>query len=289
MTNLVVGINPGYWEWEYVTKFLFPDSNIIQLQNDTPVLENPVIVYSSMNSQIDEKTYAYINKYPDKSFVLVHLSNEWAYGYKPYISSNSNFIYPIYQRAKHVFRQYWHPLAEYDNVTTIPVGWKSGFYSAEKQNVSLKVFDAAFFGQLKNDRFEMVNVMNTLKKSCYVWTTEAFGSKDCASVEQQISIYQNSNVVPCPAGNCHPDTFRICEALESGSIPVLRNYLGFEYHTKVFGESTPIPKIYNWSDLPGLIEEIKGIGVKNLYDHIQEWYLDYKKKLTEKIKTIISY
>lgn len=289
MIDLVVGINEGHWEWEYITKFLFPNSNIIKLEKDTPVIKNAVIVYSCMNGQIDDATYQYILKYPDKTFSLVHLSNEWAYGYKLYFNgfTSEALTYPIYQRAKNVFRQYWQPWANYNHVITIPVGWKSGFYAAKKLNNVEKTFDVAFFGQLKADRFDLVNIIKKLKNPCHVWTTDGFGSANCASVEEQISVYQKTIVVPCPTGNCHPDTFRICEALESQSIPVIKPYIDFDYHTKVFGANTPIPKISDWSALPEALKKIKEISVENLNSEIQGWYINFKKNLVERVNNLV--
>ncbi len=289
MINLVVGINEGFWEWEYVTKFLFPGANIIRLDDSTKVVDNPVIVYSCLNGQIDEKTFAYINKYSDKSFSLVHLSNEWNYGLKMYQNQIGN-SYPIYTRAKHVFRQYWSPFANYDNVTTIPVGWKSGFFSADKSKIEdfHIPIDCCFFGEVKVDRQPMIDVMtNSFRGKCFIWKTKRFGCETSASIEKQISVYKTSTIVPCPSGNCHPDTFRVCEVLESGGIPVIKNYLGFEYHTKVFGEETPIPKINNWNELPGLVEKIHNFGVKKFANEIQQWYNIYKRSLLLRIRGAI--
>lgn len=83
-------------------------------------------------------------------------------------------------------------------------------------------------------------------------------------------------------GWVHPDSFRLMECLESGSIPILKNYNNLEYFTKVWGDS-PIPVVNSW----GEIIEYYNMDTDNynqLYNKVFNWYSEFKIQLTSKIK-----
>jgi len=292
--KFVTNISDSCWEYEYLMDFLFSDyeREVYPLNDDTEPIDNAILIYSCMNGDVDEKNYYYMQKCKNKNYgyYIVHLSNEWAYShyaeiermYKENIRS-----YKVYTTAKHVWRQYWQPLACYDNVTTIPLGWKTGFMRASKDIGYNPVFDACFFGQMKSDRLEMVNVMKTLSGGSYVYEIDGWNDKKSAPIEEQIRLYRTSIISPCPTGNCHPDSFRICEVLESGGIPVVKNYHGFSYHEEVFGKLNPIPRIDSWHELPGLLQKIKNFDEKKLANIIGTWYYNYKTNLKERVDNIL--
>ena len=83
-------------------------------------------------------------------------------------------------------------------------------------------------------------------------------------------------------GWVHPDSFRLMECLESGSIPILKNYNNLEYFTKVWGDS-PIPVVNSWNE----ITEYYNMDTDNynqLYNKVFNWYSEFKIQLTSKIK-----
>jgi hypothetical protein len=72
------------------------------------------------------------------------------------------------------------------------------------------------------------------------------------------------------------------ECLESGSIPILKNYNNLEYFTKIWGDS-PIPVVNSWNEI------VKYYNMDNnqyseLYNNVFNWYSTFKSDLVSKIK-----
>jgi hypothetical protein len=72
------------------------------------------------------------------------------------------------------------------------------------------------------------------------------------------------------------------ECLESGSIPILKNYNNLEYFTKVWGDS-PIPVVNSWNEI------VKYYNMDNnqyneLHNNVINWYSTFKSSLALKIK-----
>jgi hypothetical protein len=86
-------------------------------------------------------------------------------------------------------------------------------------------------------------------------------------------------------GWVHPDSFRIMECLESGSIPILKNYNNLEYFTKVWGDS-PLPIINSWNEITSYYKMNEEDYLK-LKNNVFNWYKDFKIQLTLKIKNIL--
>jgi hypothetical protein len=86
-------------------------------------------------------------------------------------------------------------------------------------------------------------------------------------------------------GWVHPDSFRIMEVLESGSIPVLKNYNNLDYFSKVWGES-PLPTVDDWGQLKEL-SDMDNESYKTMYHKVIQWYDNFKLELSEKIKNIV--
>jgi hypothetical protein len=86
-------------------------------------------------------------------------------------------------------------------------------------------------------------------------------------------------------GNVNPDSFRICEVLESGSIPVVKKYHGYDYFINIFGEN-PIPSVSSWSEIIDVYHSI----LENPNEHLSKinlWYYEFKKKLKYDIQEIL--
>ena len=89
----------------------------------------------------------------------------------------------------------------------------------------------------------------------------------------------------CPNGYFHPETYRLYEALECGSIPIVENL--YDYYDRLF-PNNPLLKIKFWKEAREIIltmnDEKKLIEQSNI---CKNWWGDIKKKYQENFKLVI--
>ena len=85
--------------------------------------------------------------------------------------------------------------------------------------------------------------------------TSGWLSNDMLTVEQVCEVYAKTQVVPCPMGNINPDSFRIMEALENGSIPVLKRFYGYDIAKYTFGDH-PFIVGADWADCARIVGKL---------------------------------
>jgi len=263
------------FEFEYTTEFLFKNVEQNRIFDDgklSTVLDNSVIIYSNNSNNISEDFNNYLNKFVELgyTFYLLHFSNE-------NLSHNCDY----YSKAKHVFRNYYDSNITAQNVTFIPLGVKTGFVNKNKNSLQTKEYEFAFIGQPKSDRQELLSVIENME-NVFIHKTNSWNCATSLTQDECISIYNITKFVPCPMGWVHPDSFRLMECLESGSIPILKNYNNLEYFTKVWGDS-PIPVVNSWDEI------VKYYNMDNnqyneLYNNVFNWYSTFKSDLALKIK-----
>ena len=100
-----------------------------------------------------------------------------------------------------------------------------------------------------------------------------------------------AKVAPCPSGPQTPDTFRLYEALEAHSIPIVdiktpeNNYP--DYWGNLFGEEVPFPVIRcDYESLPSYMSELLA-DYPASSNKVVAWWLRYKRKLTNALNESI--
>jgi hypothetical protein len=265
------------FELEYISQLLFkdiPHQKHFDNKKYSLVLNNAIIIYSNNHRGPNFDFVNYLNKFKKNNFkfYLWHLSNE---------SLLHNCDY--YSLATHVFRNYYYPdLPQNNRITYLPLGFKSGYLN-EKAIFSLteKSYSFSFIGQPKSDRIELIQELQSIDNA-FVHTTNAWNCNTALSQEECKLIYQKSRFVPCPKGWINPDSFRIMETLESGSIPILKEYDNISYFTKPWEEKSPIPIIKEWSDLQKY-SNLSNEEYERLYNEVFDWYSKFRNNLKEKI------
>jgi hypothetical protein len=127
--------------------------------------------------------------------------------------------------CKFIVRNYIHPqLYLNPKVLHIGLGFKQNFdkYVIDNEFVERNL-SWNFIGSIHgNSRNIAVNTFNQLNDG-FVHTTKHFNSDDYLSTEKYCDILCRSWYTLCPQGHANNETFRIFEALEAGSIPIVLN------------------------------------------------------------------
>ena len=263
------------FEFEYTTEVLFKNIEHNKIFDDgqlSTVLDNSVIIYSNNSNNISDDFNNYLNKFVELgyTFYLLHFSNE-----------NLGHNCDYYSKANHVFRNYYDSNIITQNITFIPLGVKTGFINKNENSLDTKEYEFVFIGKPKSDRQELLSVMESME-NVFIHKTNSWNCSTSLTQDECISIYRKTKFVPCPMGWVHPDSFRIMECLESGSIPILKNYNNLEYFTKVWGDS-PLPVVNSWDEITNYykMNEEDFLKLKTL---VFNWYKEFKIQLTLKVK-----
>jgi len=230
------------------------------------VLPNSVII---LNETDEAKVTLYLKKFESCKyrFGIVHLSDE-------------AYMHPIsyYERAEFVFRNYYS--AQYDtieNVEFFPLGWKAGMFKGHRIDripASSRLHTWNFVGQIigKPTREAMANAMSEIEGG-YLHITRHWDDPDGLDVKAYQNILENSAFTACPAGWCNPDSFRVCEALEAGSIPIVDNRTYFEH---LFQGHVPFLSTNTWEDFTKKSMEYE--APDQLQQDCIKWWEFQKKK-----------
>lgn len=143
-----------------------------------------------------------------------------------------------------------------------------------------------FMGQIhsQGDRAKMIKCLKKIKGNHFCNTSSGWNSKDSISTANYKKILEESIFTPCPRGNSNAETFRLYEALETESIPILEKD---ECWSKIFGENHPLKEFKSWelasAEMEALSKDLsKLIQYSNL---LSDWWKKHKEKTN---KTILS-
>ena len=270
----------GYtdFEFEYITEVLFADftqNRFFENRGFKTILDHSVIIYSNNIDYPSPAFFHYLEEFLRQGlrFYLLHLSNE-----------NLNHNCDYYSKASHVFRNYFDANITAKNITYIPLGFQSGFFNSEGcHDFSARNYNAAFIGEPKSDRAELIKALEELD-STFIHTTKTWNCPTALSQKECIEIYQRTKYLPCPKGYINPDSFRICEALEWGCIPIIRRYGGEDYFQHIFPDH-PFPTVGDWEEIPRVISENDYTA---LSARCADYYREYKRNLRARIGGILS-
>jgi len=290
MLEVVSLIGKKSFEYESNFDYLLAglEHKIKSIDDDPKSFSKVLIIYHAMNKYIPLQIVNFVKKL-ECPYSLFHHSNEWGWMQYPQIRNSIDTMAATkhhYGGASRIFRNYWNPMFDYDSVTHLPVFWQNGFLDNPRAKNVEKLYKTAFVGSLKNDRKKVIEIMQTMG-DCFVHESSGWMSNDIISVDSQVEIYSKSVLCPCPMGGCHPEVFRMCEILESKSIPVIVEYFDFEYHNRIYGYDSPIPKIKYWEDLPKVYKDIEKQGIQETTQRIQNWYQNWKVRTKNKFQSTL--
>jgi len=177
------------------------------------------------------------------------------------------------RHTKLLLHQYHHAAYDYPcNSLQLPLGYATGFLSGGGRGrlraPDERTFNAAFVGQLKLDRGEMIAAFQKLdgvagRHVNLVLVETIWNIKDLAvSPHDTYNMYSDAIFVPIGRGFVSLDCFRIYEAIAAGAIPVVVGPPHELAATFPYNE-LPLPLITadSWDAAgPGLLHDARGTG-----------------------------
>ena len=94
-------------------------------------------------------------------------------------------------------------------------------------------------------------------------------------------VLASTEFIPCPNGFFHPETYRLYEALECGSIPIVEN--AYKYYERLF-PNNPFIKIDKWEEAKPIINGWGSDQIKRKREECKIWWSRYKNELQDFIK-----
>jgi len=192
----------------------------------------------------------------------------------------------IYECCSHVWRTFCLGYFFNNNkATCIPIGYKGGL-TVNKKKILEKKYLWSFIGTPHaSSRYDLI-LQNKKIEPNYIKFTSKFNSKDSLKINEYSDVINNSKFLLCPNGYFHPETYRLYEALECGSIPIVENL--YNYYDRFF-PNNPLLKIKFWKEAKEIIlsmndDKKKLIEQSNICNN---WWLDIKKKYQENFKLVI--
>ena len=228
-----------------------------------------IIVDSSVEKKI--KLYEKLKLICSKIY-LIHLGEE----------TTSIDLSSIYENCDFVWRTFCSNIYFNNNlVKCIPIGYKSGVLNKKLNNNKYKW---AFIGTPhKSSRHDLLFQFSNIKQS-FCHKTEKF-NKNVISVDKMSEVLSSTTFMPCPNGFAHPETYRVYEALECGSIPIVENT--YQYYDRLLPKN-PFIKVNKWSEAKSIITEWKDDQIKIKQEECLNWWKIYKVNIQEQIKEKIN-
>ena len=257
--------NSKIWIYELLEYVKFDE---IDSLTDFHIEEKIIIVDSELPNK--QEFYSKIFK-KFKNLYLIHLGDEGGREYNESFYSNFNHIFRTFHLNK---------FSSNKKVSSIPIGYKSGV--KKKIENSNRKYLWSFMGTIHGaSRFDLIYQNKDVIPN-FINITKKFGGENSLSSQEYCNVLNNCIFSLVPHGYIHPETYRLYESLECGSIPIIENPYNFFNN---FLPNNPFYSISIWSEAKDIIEKI--CKDKKKLDDVSaitnKWWTEYKKELKNKI------
>lgn len=277
---------PNMW---FIQNILLPEVPFY-LEFEADGMKDSVVVYLTLQ-ELDAQTI-YKLRLQNNKIVLFHLTD----------NLNRDFNRTIYQYSDlvlttHYIANIFSDSDFHNKILWVPFGFKSGVGPRNPKTlreVSQRRYLGSFAGYLENtesycnERKLFYTSALTCQQDIVLRPTETFnkGFNACYySMLLECSIF-----CPCPAGYS-PETIRLFEALEMGSIPISlkHDFIG----NSLCLPAPPFPLINSWEELPKLLEQFKTLYIQDIQSisHLQfsciTYWNTYKKSISGQIAKLL--
>lgn len=268
----------GFWDYGLLEDLLKLDKNEYKEVSEIPQTKTAdfaiVVVPARSHAELVKEINREIGKL--YSVLLILMGDEES-------------VFPV-DEVKHDRIKIWVQNARrslHDQHRRIGTGYPPQLKEHMGLSVPDKKLDWFFAGQVTHERREqMVDELKAMNDDKgYYYPTEGFTQG--LDHDEYYRNLKGAKIALCPSGPETPDTFRLFEALESGTLPIADCYVpsnkdnsdfGPEFWTWLFEESPPFPQIKDWQSLPGYLENVLA-NWKHLSNRTTAWWIQYKRKL----------
>ena len=186
-------------------------------------------------------------------------------------------------------------VGKHDRFSSIGNYWPTDTQSIitdHKHEYDNKLHDWFFAGQVNHSRRK--DCVNELRKLQNGYLVETGGFTQGLDRKDYIKNIVASKVVPCPSGVLTPDSFRLFETLEAGSIPVAdvqsprSDYLPGYWELLFGADNVKFPTLSNWSEFPAILGSLLSDWAHKS-NEIYSWWQGEKRNLTLRLENDILY
>ena len=270
--NVILGALGRPFEYKFIDDDFFPhiDGDVLFInpaQNLTEVIKyvsslgvKNIGVFASCHTAVEDCSY-----YNDVDYVL-----------RPYLFDR-NMVVPNGSRCA--------------DIAWIPLGYKTGVGPTIPESLmsiadrSLDFFYSGAPDTNYGERLSMINTFNASGLPGTVLTTAGFTKGMSVNVFR--ATLERTRFALCPGGT-DPETFRLFEALETGTIPISLNHSFLHDQRAMAG--CPIVKLNGWGELPMWYAMVKDHDalLEQYRSAISHWWREFKIKQQQKVADIIN-
>ena len=244
--------------------------------NHEVVLDDAIL----LDGFIKRVPHDYYRKFEGKNAFLVHFLDETYEG-----------GYERYDHFRGVIRNFWSTAFNPRKVFILPTGYRNPAKPQFKTftPASRRKYLWSFDGELrKSSRLDAVKALRRIEPHFLRDTGPTYEKPMLSFKPEYQEVLSDSAFAPAPMGNVTLETFRMYEALELGSIPLIETRRTYRYFEYVLG-SHPLPSFERWGDATAFVERYARDPAE--LDALQraclDWWADFKVGLSRRVRDFI--
>lgn len=245
--------------------------------NHEVVLDDAIL----LDGFIKRVPHDYYRKFEGKNAFLVHFLDETYEG-----------GYERYDHFRGVIRNFWSTAFNPRKVFILPTGYWNPAKPQFKAftPASRRKYLWSFDGELrKSSRLDAVKALRRIEPHFLRDTGPTYEKPTLSFKPEYQEVLTDSAFAPAPMGNVTLETFRMYEALELGSIPLIETRRAYPYFEYVLG-SHPLPSFERWSDATAFVERYARdpAALDALQRSCLGWWADFKVGLSGRVRDFIA-
>ena len=195
-----------------------------------------------------------------------------------FITGDEEGVFDI-DRINHPNAEIWiqYPHKKHEAYNKLPVGVPQHLKN-NLPNYKTKTYDLFFAGQITHQRRQQLAEAIALVNNALYKPTDGFARGD-----KPIYYYDNlasSKIAACPAGAVSIDSFRLYEAIEMMSLPIVdfidSSGLEDDFYQRLFNEVVPFYKTKDWNELSNINLKLLETYPNNMHTVVC-WWIKYKR------------